>query len=716
MLILLISLKLKTGGGKNNKIKYIPNYTRFLCNEEEKWKLREQYTKISIKLGQRKLFFNELEFYNYVYTKNVNANIVYAGAASGSHTYYLSKLFPSFNFHLYDPNEFNKNLYECPNVSIHNIYFPPSDWRTPKFLNGNDIYFLSDIRTGKEEKYINEDMQLQKEWCQDNPQIKFAMLKFRLSWEPGKTKYFSGEIYTQPRTGSTSTETRLWTDCKNMRDWDNDSYNNRVFYYQVHERNAFYEFTLPNVQGFDHCHDCWSEKKISDEYIKLKITDKNPLEVAMNFSRIDIPPHGLYRDEKDINKKILLLKDITINFFKSDISKNRYSEADKYDNLQTLSWIRNPFVNFNFGLLHSSNKYVFDLLNKNKELKFTRNVYDIPRSPIIGTEVFDACGFVRVRRGEFLMNLEFLSDYPSENIIIITDYISRKYEKLASFFPNRKFIFYFPFKNPNINAPNIEFLYRYPDKDELKQWRGKDVNLIINIKTFQKKLRLETFTIAPILSFKIANILQPKMAMYNIFGVLIDVELHDGIVKTIPFGLFSAPVCKLITDCKKTKIYRKNDLLERLFTFNFCNRLVYYDMDIPIKTAIENKISVSCNGIDHCHDCRTESEIWLNFLGKTDSIIENMTDFIEKDEENELRSYPHGMLPNLKDTSKKIHLLTLYTLYYHNTRLSFTKTMSIKKNKEGTYSYENFGQLADYEYKEQRKYYDEKCYAFMLKY
>jgi len=64
--------------------------------------------------GQRKLFFSELEFFlRYTSSrlpqpgKEVLQQVVYAGAAPGIHTNYLSDLFPGLRFHLVDPAPFS---------------------------------------------------------------------------------------------------------------------------------------------------------------------------------------------------------------------------------------------------------------------------------------------------------------------------------------------------------------------------------------------------------------------------------------------------------------------------------------------------------------------------------------------------------------------------------------------------------------------------------
>ena len=63
----------------------------------------QQIIKAAPHIGQRKLLLNEIQFLN-----KVNENMcVYAGAAPGNKTHYLSNLFPKVKFILVDPNKFD---------------------------------------------------------------------------------------------------------------------------------------------------------------------------------------------------------------------------------------------------------------------------------------------------------------------------------------------------------------------------------------------------------------------------------------------------------------------------------------------------------------------------------------------------------------------------------------------------------------------------------
>lgn len=152
------------------------------------------------------------------------------------------------------------------------------------------------------------------------------MLKFRLRWEPpGKTEYFDGDIYTQPRIGPASTETRLvffktFPPFFKKKIYDTEQYNSQLFYFQRYNRNAFHEiddFEKLSIKGLCHCYDCWSEIKIVTDFLGI---DANVENINEFFKKVDIhtksslniPPHNLLVNERDINKKISLLEKLAI--------------------------------------------------------------------------------------------------------------------------------------------------------------------------------------------------------------------------------------------------------------------------------------------------------------------------------------------------------------------------------------------------------------------
>ena len=132
--------------------------------------------------GQRKLLLSEIEFLMMHATKDTT--VVYAGAAPGSHTNFLSGgLFPHVNFVLVDPANFD--AWQTDRIEIRQEYFTE---KVAKELaatraEGMRLVFISDIRSTdhkmsheEQEERILLDMRMQQEWVRQM-QPDAAMLK-----------------------------------------------------------------------------------------------------------------------------------------------------------------------------------------------------------------------------------------------------------------------------------------------------------------------------------------------------------------------------------------------------------------------------------------------------------------------------------------------------------------------------------------------------------
>ncbi len=231
------------------------------------------------KMGQRKLLFIEIDFYVQI-LKTADPEsilVVYAGAAPGYRGKEIVNMFPLL-FYYYDCRDFYSELYKYKNIKIKQELFTDIEAKKYRDLANEQnlkLYLISDIRQSEnmtdENKLqiVDEDMNLQKNWV-DIMKPDLASLKLRFPWHSGKTEYYAGDIYVQPRIGRNSTETRLLTTGQKMVEYDHDSYNDRIMYFQCNNRAAYYDFYLtPAQQKINncHCHDCWSEMKILEEYV-----------------------------------------------------------------------------------------------------------------------------------------------------------------------------------------------------------------------------------------------------------------------------------------------------------------------------------------------------------------------------------------------------------------------------------------------------------------
>jgi hypothetical protein len=170
---------------------------------------------------------------------------------------------------------------------------------------------------------------------------KYAMLKFRLPWRKGKTRYFDGDIYLQPWAPPSSTETRLITRGRKFINYDNVKYESQINNFQTNHRVAWHDHEIEcsgggddgdggggdggNGNSIDHCYDCWSEITIIKEYLanSSKFTDtaiaptmENIKKYIMLFGRYggasNKPPHGMYCGVRDISGKVLMLADTAV--------------------------------------------------------------------------------------------------------------------------------------------------------------------------------------------------------------------------------------------------------------------------------------------------------------------------------------------------------------------------------------------------------------------
>lgn len=243
---------------------------RFLARDAPRAKYyeRPEHEKTVIHWGQRKLLMSEIEFLT-DYSEKGDV-VLYAGAAPGTHTNFLADLFPDIKFVLVDPADFICAPIK-DRIEIRQEYFTDdiAEEFSKKQYNGR-VLFISDIRRdAKSDKMIQEDMDMQSRWHK-MIKPKKTMLKFRLSWKPGTTKYLDGKIYLPVWGPQSTTEARLVPDGDDERDYDNTEYEEQMFYFNTVTRVTYYPHDV-DAPGYDSCFDCASEVLILKEYLcKMK--------------------------------------------------------------------------------------------------------------------------------------------------------------------------------------------------------------------------------------------------------------------------------------------------------------------------------------------------------------------------------------------------------------------------------------------------------------
>src|SRR3990172_8375226 len=142
---------------------------------------------------QRKLLLSEIEFFTFFWdpVKVPRPKCIYVGAADGKHIQTLSDFFPKIEFHLYDPRNFNPILKDNRKIHIYQQYFTDQD--AEKWSARNDVFFISDIRTGNHlrdgmvnfERSVVKDMGDQERLYEIINPVR-ALLKFRFPYTQGE--------------------------------------------------------------------------------------------------------------------------------------------------------------------------------------------------------------------------------------------------------------------------------------------------------------------------------------------------------------------------------------------------------------------------------------------------------------------------------------------------------------------------------------------------
>jgi len=312
-------------------------FTRILLPDAPRlpYRRRKDEVKTVIHWGQRKLLMSEIEFLS----NNAEGQeiVVYAGAAPGTHISLLSRMFRGLKFVLVDPAPFS--IQKNDNVEIRQEMF--TDEIAKEFARKESVLFISDIRSAdwsqisEEEcdQRIYQDMILQKRW-HETIKPKASMLKFRLSWKPGLTNYLEGDIFLPVWGPITTTESRLVVH-KNagLCDYDNTSYEERMFFFNTVSRVARYDHSVEG-EGIDHCYDCTAEIFILCKYLKTAFYSKFVLEEE-NSPFHDKPEHNeqcisklsLYISRSIAQHRTLLSPNLDPGERKEAIKKRQYIQG-----------------------------------------------------------------------------------------------------------------------------------------------------------------------------------------------------------------------------------------------------------------------------------------------------------------------------------------------------------------------------------------------------
>jgi len=206
--------------------------------------------------------------------------VLYVGAAPGRHLPSLIRRVPNCRFELYDPAEFDAGLLEFVNsaegaerVSLFSDFFDEEKaLAIAARRKKGPLIFICDVRTAcsstmdltQVEECVQRDMTRQRLWV-ETLRPAMSLLKFRLPWGPGKTKYLRGRILVQTFPPCTSTETRLLVTpdvfCFGETIYDQEDYEQQLMHHNTIRRASLHklcmrEQTAKLVPGLDKCYDC----------------------------------------------------------------------------------------------------------------------------------------------------------------------------------------------------------------------------------------------------------------------------------------------------------------------------------------------------------------------------------------------------------------------------------------------------------------------------
>ena len=250
----------------------IPFKRTLLENDPRKiYHSRKGQLKTVIHWGQRKLLMSEIEFLHMEPPPlEQRCVVIYAGAAPGTHVAILSELFPEHRFILVDPATFTVQADGDRIITRQEMFTDDLAQRLKVEYEGWHMLFVSDVRSSdyllfskeEDERRIKGDMEAQARWHAILHPHK-SMLKFRLPYTPGTTRYLKGDILLPVWGPVSTTECRLIVDStgadeEQVVEYDHTEHEQKMFHFNTVTRPAFYPHGVRGV-GIDFCYDCRAE-------------------------------------------------------------------------------------------------------------------------------------------------------------------------------------------------------------------------------------------------------------------------------------------------------------------------------------------------------------------------------------------------------------------------------------------------------------------------
>jgi len=231
-------------------------------------------------------------------------------------------MFPEHKFILVDPAPFY-----CRNIPsrIEVIQDFFTDDMARKY-SATDLLFVSDIRTAdpdaldeeEVESAVEQDQRMQMAWhLLLNP--KRSMLKFRLPWGKGTTKYLAGDVFMPVWGRQSTTETRLVATGPTTKLYDHTAYEEQMFYYNTISRVWYYHHNVTGVDGMCHCHDCASEVYILTAYLKLKAARTSSSSTRSFLTTATHVPSPVFIPTAVVDSSSAVTQDPVLSFVVTDL-------------------------------------------------------------------------------------------------------------------------------------------------------------------------------------------------------------------------------------------------------------------------------------------------------------------------------------------------------------------------------------------------------------
>jgi len=287
---------------KARKIPITRKYYPFITELPEdfpkkKWKNERSS---NIHFGQLKLLLSEIEFLTKIAPITTPVLVLYPGGGPGDHVPLLSQMFPNIYFVLVDP-VFGTEASSIKIVPDEKIIIRPelfTEEYISQFKNLKiSLAMISDIRSlppadigtkGSKsyetefEKHAKFDMDLQQSWYKDlrGPS---TLLKFRVPYVAGDTRYLCGHLYLQAYPPELSTELRLVPNPKECV-YSNTDIEEKMFYFNTEYRNHYF-YDIDPLFGKNY--DTLREMFIISRFLEWRAIDVNQKNIFGMFVLID---------------------------------------------------------------------------------------------------------------------------------------------------------------------------------------------------------------------------------------------------------------------------------------------------------------------------------------------------------------------------------------------------------------------------------------------